>query len=144
MFRADGYSELTHGFQLALEVSGLRPTTIKHYTTDAKKFLEHYSGGPPSEITPLHIRQHLALLKNRVSAKTVYEVQLALRKFFRFLVKEDARGVHLHHAVPALEARVLDHVALGYAGVVHQDVEPAVPSLDVLDHLWPGMLLGHV
>ena len=33
MFRADGYSELLHGFQLALEVSGLRPSTIKHYTT---------------------------------------------------------------------------------------------------------------
>ena len=35
MFRADGYSELFHGFQLALEVSGLRPSTIKHYTIDA-------------------------------------------------------------------------------------------------------------
>ncbi len=33
MFRVDGYSELLHGFQLALEVSGLRPSTIKHYTT---------------------------------------------------------------------------------------------------------------
>ncbi|HBD83659.1 MAG TPA: hypothetical protein DC056_06610, partial [Dehalococcoidia bacterium] len=49
--------------QLALEVSGLRPSTIKHYTTDARKFLEHYSGGPPSEVTPMHIRQYLALLK---------------------------------------------------------------------------------
>jgi len=88
LFRADGYSELFHGFQLALEVSGLRPSTIKHYTTDARKFLEHYSGGPPSEVTPMHIRQYLALLKQRVSAKTVYEVQLALRKFFRFLVDE--------------------------------------------------------
>ena len=88
MFRADSYSELFHGFQLALEVSGLRPSTIKHYTTDARKFLEHYSGGPPSEVTPMHIRQYLALLKQRESAKTVYEVQLALRKFFRFLVDE--------------------------------------------------------
>ena len=40
------------------------------------------------DITSRHIRQYLALLKNRVSAKTVYEVQLALRKFFRFLVQE--------------------------------------------------------
>ena len=88
MFRADGYSELFHGFQLTLEVSGLRPSTIKHYTTDARKFLEHYSGGPPSEVTPMHIRQYLALLKKKVSSKTVYEVQLALRKFFRFLVEE--------------------------------------------------------
>ena len=88
MFRADGYSELFHGCQLTLEVSGLRPSTIKHYTTDARKFLEHYSGGPPSEVTPMHIRQYLALLKKKVSSKTVYEVQLALRKFFRFLVEE--------------------------------------------------------
>ena len=63
MFRADGYSELVYGFQLALEVSGPRPTTIKHYTTDGRKFLEHYSGVPPSQITSMHIRQYLALLK---------------------------------------------------------------------------------
>ena len=88
MFRADGYSELFHGFQLALEVSGLRPSTIKHYTTDGRKFLEYYPDVSPSEITSIHIRQYLALLKQRVSAKTVYEVQLALRKFFRFLVDE--------------------------------------------------------
>ena len=77
MFRADGYSELFHGFQLALEVPDLRPSTIKHYTTDARKFLEHYSDVPPSEITRARIRQYLAFLKQRVSAKTVYEVQLA-------------------------------------------------------------------
>ena len=88
MFRADGYSELFHGFQLALEVSGLRPSTIKHYTTDGRKFLEYYPDVSPSEITSIHIRQYLALLKKKVSAKTVYEVQLALRKFFRFLVDE--------------------------------------------------------
>ena len=88
MFRADGYSELFHGFQLALEESGLRPSTIKHYTTDGRKFLEYYPDVSPSEITSIHIRQYLALLKQRVSAKTVYEVQLALRKFFRFLVDE--------------------------------------------------------
>ena len=88
LFTADGYPELAHGFQLSLEVSGLRPSTIKHYTADARKFLEHYSGVPPSEVTSTHIRQYLALLKKRISAKTVYEVQLALRKFFRFLVEE--------------------------------------------------------
>ena len=88
MFRADGYSELFHGFQLALEVSGLRPSTIKHYTTDGRKFLEYYPDVSPPEITSIHIRQYLVLLKKKVSAKTVYEVQLALRKFFRFLVDE--------------------------------------------------------
>ena len=88
MFTADGYSELVHGFQLALEVSGLRPVTIKHYTTDTRKFLEHYPDVPSSEITSMHIRQYLVILKQRISAKTVYEVQLALRRFFRYLVEE--------------------------------------------------------
>ena len=88
LFTADGYSELVHGFQLALEVSGLRPVTIKHYTTDTRKFLERYPDVPPSEITSVHIRQYLVLLKQRISAKTVYEVQFALRRFFRYLVEE--------------------------------------------------------
>ena len=74
MFRADGYSELFHGFQLALEVSGLRPSTINHYTSDGRKFLESYPDVPPSEITSIHIRQYLALLK-----KTVKRVRIALR-----------------------------------------------------------------
>lgn len=42
MFTADGYPELAHGFRLSLEVSGLRPTTIRNYTADARKFVEHY------------------------------------------------------------------------------------------------------
>ena len=71
LFTADGYPELAHGFRLSLEVSGLRPTTIRNYTADARKFVEHYLDVPPSEVTPMHIRQYLAL-----------------RKFFRFLVEE--------------------------------------------------------
>jgi len=81
LFRADGYSELFHGFQLALEVSGLRPSTIKHYTTDGKKFLEYYPDVSPSEITSIHIRQYLVLLKKKVLAETGYELKLALRIF---------------------------------------------------------------
>jgi len=71
-----------------LEVSGLRPSAIKHYTTDGRKFLEYYPDVSPPEITSIHIRQYLVLLKKKVSAKTVYEVQSALRKFFRFLMDE--------------------------------------------------------
>ena len=68
MFTAVGCLEILLGFELSLEVSGLRPITIKHYTTDARKFLEYYSEVPPLEITSLHIRQYLALLKNQPSA----------------------------------------------------------------------------
>ena len=88
MFKAVGYPKVLYGFDLALEVSGLRPSTIRHYISDTKKFLEYYSEVPQLEITQTHIRQYLALLKYRLSAKTVYELQLALRKFFRFLVED--------------------------------------------------------
>ncbi len=88
MFRAYGYPELAHGFRLSLEVSGLRPTTIRNYTADARKFVEHYLDVPPSEVTPMHIRQYLALLKKRISAKMAYETKLALRKSTRLLVEE--------------------------------------------------------
>ncbi len=53
-----------------------------------EKQLEYYPDVSPSEITSIHIRQYLVLLKKKVSAKTVYEVQSALRKFFRFLMDE--------------------------------------------------------
>ena len=57
MFKAVGYSEVLHGFHLALEVSGLRLTTIRHHIIDTKKFLEYSSEDPPLEITSLHIIQ---------------------------------------------------------------------------------------
>ena len=74
MFKAVGYPEVLHGFHLALEVSGLRPSTIRHYIRDTKKFLKYYSEVPPLEIRQTHISQYLALLKYRLSAKTVYEL----------------------------------------------------------------------
>ncbi|MQF48794.1 hypothetical protein FIM08_02695 [SAR202 cluster bacterium AC-647-N09_OGT_505m] len=82
MFKAVGCSKVLHGLHLALEVSGLGPSTIRHYISDTKKVLEYYSALPTLEITQTHIRQYLALLKYRLSAKTVYELQLASRKFF--------------------------------------------------------------
>ena len=88
MFRADGYSELFQRFQLALEVSGLRPSIVKYYTTDGRKLLQYYPDVLPSEITSIHIKQYLFLLKKKVLTKTVYEMQLALRKFLRFLVEK--------------------------------------------------------
>ena len=86
MFKAVGYSKVLYGFDLALEVSELKTRTIQHYISDTKKFLEYYSALSPLEITSLHIRQYLTLLKYRLSAKTVYELPIALRKFFQFLL----------------------------------------------------------
>jgi len=88
LFKSDGYSELIQSFQLSLQVSGLKPQTIKHYTSDTKKFLENCSPITPDHISPKHVRQYLDSLRVRVSPKTVYESQLALRKFFRFISDE--------------------------------------------------------
>jgi len=88
LFKADGYTELVQSFKLSLQVAGLKAQTIKHYTSDTKKFLEHISAIPPDDISPNHLRQYLDSLRIRVSPKTVYEVQLALRKFFRFMSEE--------------------------------------------------------
>ena len=88
MFKADGYSELIQSFQLSLQVSGLKPQTIKHYTSDTKKFLENCSPVTPDHISPNQVREYLDSLRVRVSPKTVYEAQLALRKFFRFMSDE--------------------------------------------------------
>jgi len=88
LFKADGYTELIQSFKLSLQVAGLKAQTIKHYTSDTKKFLEHFSPIPPDDISPNHVRQYLDSLRVRVSPKTIYEVQLALRKFFRFMSEE--------------------------------------------------------
>ena len=90
LFKADGYTELIQSFNLSLQVSGLKPQTIKHYTSDTKKFLEHISAIPPNDISPNHVRQYLGSLRVRVSPKTIYEVQFAPRKFFRFISEEGA------------------------------------------------------
>ncbi|MQF48552.1 hypothetical protein FIM08_01415 [SAR202 cluster bacterium AC-647-N09_OGT_505m] len=75
LFKAVGYSEILYGFHLALEVSGLRPTTIRHYISDTKKFLEYYSEAPPLEITTTHIRKYLdnILLIASISTPCQYE-----------------------------------------------------------------------
>ncbi len=88
MFKADGYPELIQSFKLSLQVDDLKAQTIKHYTSDTKKFSEHFSAIPPDDISPNHVRQYLDALRAQVSPKTIYEVQLALRKFFRFMSDE--------------------------------------------------------
>ena len=88
LFKADGYTELIQSFKLSLQVAGLKPQTVKHYTSDSQRFLEQCSEISILDISPNHVREYLSSLKNRVSAKTVYEAQLAIRKLFRFLMDE--------------------------------------------------------
>ena len=120
MFKADGYPELIQSFKLSLQVDDLKAQTIKHYTSDTKKFLEHISAIPPDDISPNHVRQYLDSLRARVSPKTIYEVQLALRKFFRFM-SEEGRLNPIHTLTLSPSRTMSDEVDLSRrSSAVHQ------------------------
>ena len=85
MDTAFGYSVLVRGFRLALSVEGLKPHTINCYVRDVERFAAYQEASDPLSITATDIR---AYRQGRRSAKTVYEAQLGLRRFFRFLVRE--------------------------------------------------------
>ena len=88
MQTAVGYSVLIRGFRLALSVEGLRPHTINCYVRDVERFAAHCEGKDPGSVTSGDIRAYVLELQARVAPKTVYEAQLALRRFFRFLHRE--------------------------------------------------------
>ena len=88
MFTAVGYQVLIRGFRLALSVEGLRPHTISNYVREAERFAAAHEGQEPQSVTPADIRAHVLDLRARCAPKTVYESQLGLRRFFRFLVRE--------------------------------------------------------
>ena len=88
MVTAVGYPVLIRGFRLALSVEGLRPKTIANYVRDVERFAAQAGVASPEEVTPSDIRAYILDLQGRRAAKTVYEAQLGLRRFFRFLVRE--------------------------------------------------------
>ena len=88
MFTAVGYQVLIRGFRLALSVEGLRPHTIDNYVRDVERFAASHEGVDPQAVSSTHVRAYVLDLKVRLAPKTVYEAQLALRRFFRFLVRE--------------------------------------------------------
>jgi len=88
MHTAGGFSALLRGFRLALTVEGLRPHTIHSYVRDVERFTEWVDGRNPRSISPTDIRAYIATLQDGHAPKTVREAQLALRRFFRFLVRE--------------------------------------------------------
>ena len=88
MFTTVGYSVLVRGFRLALSVEGLKPHTINNYVRDIGRFAAAHEGQDPQSVTPADIRAYVLDLQTRCAPKTVYESQLGLRRFFRFLVRE--------------------------------------------------------
>jgi len=84
---ATGFPALLRAFRLALLAEGRSPKTIANYLRDVEAFFRRHPL-PPRAISPGLIRSHLAQLQEGRSPKTVREAQIALRRFFRFLVQE--------------------------------------------------------
>ena len=89
LFKESGYASIIRSFQLDLEVAGLSKSTVSHYVRDVRRFLS-WSQGFSSNPTQVNAyREYLYSISDQYSAKTIYEAQLALRRFIRFLFLED-------------------------------------------------------
>ncbi len=87
-YSAVGWSENLDAFSLALKVEGLKPHTISCYVRDVQRLGESVDWIPPAKVTARHVRTHIEALRKLVSAKTVHESQLGIRRFFKYLVSE--------------------------------------------------------
>jgi len=88
MERAGGLSGLIRGFKLALTVEGLRPSTISHHVRDVQRFADHFQARSAGSLTSTDVREYIVAFQADHSPKTVREGQLAMRRFFRFLLHE--------------------------------------------------------
>lgn len=79
---------LVEDFGRTLSLEGLRPSTIRHYVRDARRFCLFLGGRELAETTPSLLREYLIAFQNGRKAKTLRECQIALRRLFRFLVSE--------------------------------------------------------
>ena len=86
MDTAVGSSVPTRGFRLALTVEGLKPHTVDNYVRDVERFASHHQD--LQKATSTDVRAYILTLQERRSPKTVYETQLGLRRFYRFLLRE--------------------------------------------------------
>ena len=89
MHTAGGFPVLIRAFRLTLSVEGLRPHTIHNYTKDVGRFASYFQHRRPKSITTSDLRTYISSLQENYAPKTVYEAQLALRRFFRFLLREE-------------------------------------------------------
>ena len=86
--RALGCDRLFESFELSLKADGLRPHTISCYLRDVRRFWEFAQPEDPKSVTSDQIRKFVTSLQSQLSPKTVHEVQMGLRRFFRFLIAE--------------------------------------------------------
>ena len=88
MQTAGGFPVLIRAFRLALVVEGRRPHTVYNYTRNAERLATYFQDRVPKSISASDIRTYVATLQEHFAPKTVHEAQLALRRFFRYLVRE--------------------------------------------------------
>ena len=87
-FGVVGNSQLIRSFKLSLLADGLKPHTISNYLREIDRLLRHADKVDPREITADDTRLFIGWLQTCRSPKTVHESQLALRRFYSFLIKE--------------------------------------------------------
>ena len=92
MDTAAGFSDFIRGFRLCLKVEGLAPSTIDNYCRDTSRFVNFIDNCHLSSVTPDDVKEFLADFQTTHSAKTTREAQLAIRRFFRFLYREELVG----------------------------------------------------
>jgi len=85
--------DLTEDFGRALSLEGLRPSTIRHYVRDARRFCTWVNERMDhpltlADTTTSTLREYLIIFQGGRKAKTLRECQVALRRFFRWLVAE--------------------------------------------------------
>ena len=85
---ASSWSSLVTDFQLAITAQGLKVHSVANYSRDVSRLAKHLSGTPVGLVSTSDVRGFLVDLARSRSAKTVYETQLGIRRFFRFLVAE--------------------------------------------------------
>ena len=88
MHTAVGSPVLIQAFRLALTVEGLRPRTVQNYVGSVSQLAAHLGDRALDAATPDDIREFTAAVRGRCAPKTVHEVQLGLRRFYRFLLEE--------------------------------------------------------
>ena len=88
MNTAVGSTPHLRSFQLTLQAAGLRPHTIENYLRDVHRLMGFLGHADPGIVKPDDIRRFVGWMQSERSAKTVHEAQLALRRFFAFLVAE--------------------------------------------------------
>ena len=106
MDTADGWAVLVRGFRLAPTVQGLRPSTVSHYVADVKRLADHMDGKEVGSVSKSDLSAYILDLHNGRAPKTVREAQLALRRFFRFLLREGEIAEDPTAGVPLVSYRV--------------------------------------